>query len=157
MGARARALRPQQQQQRDNAQASSTRAGSVRSGLSNGGQSHVGHRPVLSHTHTHTPYQPVCLLEYVLPHPHPHTSSASWGVGRDRPQAIRNKKCKRSSSGICIQPTEQSRRYTPFCNEPSFPRVGVRCAAGHRPERPACERSSEKLRPTYTQIKRHGV
>ena len=30
-----------------------------------------------SHTHTHTPYQPVCLLEYVLPHPHPHTSSAS--------------------------------------------------------------------------------
>jgi hypothetical protein len=60
VGARVRALRPQQQHKRDNAQASSTRAGSVRSGLSNGGQSHVGHRPVLTHTHTHTPYQPVC-------------------------------------------------------------------------------------------------
>ena len=55
VGAHARARRPQQQHQRDNARASGTRAGSVGSGLSYVGQSDVGHSPDHTHTHTHTP------------------------------------------------------------------------------------------------------
>ena len=55
VGAHARARRPQQQHQRDNARASGTRAGSVGSGLSHVGQSDVGHSPDHTHTHTHTP------------------------------------------------------------------------------------------------------
>ena len=55
VGAHARARRPQQQLQRDNARASGTRAGSVGSGLSYVGQSDVGHSPDHTHTHTHTP------------------------------------------------------------------------------------------------------
>ena len=54
VGARARARRPQQQHQRDNARASGARAGSVGSGLSHVGQSDVGHSPDHTHTHTHT-------------------------------------------------------------------------------------------------------
>ena len=67
VGARARARRPQQQHQRDNARASGARAGSVGSGLSHVGQSDVGHSP---HPHPHTrTLLPACMYnKYVLPH-----------------------------------------------------------------------------------------
>ena len=68
VGARARARRPQQQHQRDNARASSARAGSVGSGLSHVGQSDVGHSPPPTHTHTRT-LLPACMYnKYALPH-----------------------------------------------------------------------------------------
>ena len=64
----ARARRPQQHHQRDNARASSARAGSVGSGLSHVGQSDVGHSPHHTHTHTRT-LLPACMYnKYVLPH-----------------------------------------------------------------------------------------
>ena len=78
VGARARARRPQQQHQRDNARASGARAGSVGSGLSHVGQSDVGHSPhPPTHTHAHS-YQPVCITNtYYLTYPPPHTRRAS--------------------------------------------------------------------------------